>query len=78
MCFPQWRPILYLGVQNDQKSTIQSQMKKNPLIWDIRPIKEDLLDYAAQDVLYLPLLHDWMKEQLEQEGVDPLIVFDES
>jgi len=49
---------LYLDVQNDQKSAIQTKMKKNPFIWETRPLSDDMIDYAAQDVLYLPLLHD--------------------
>lgn len=37
----------YLDVQNDQKSSIQSKMKKNPFIWEARPLEEDMIDYAA-------------------------------
>jgi ribonuclease D len=36
--------------------------------WSMRPLTKDMLDYAAQDTMYLPGLRDALKAQLEQKG----------
>jgi ribonuclease D len=36
--------------------------------WSMRPLTKDMLDYAAQDTMYLPALRDELKAQLEQKG----------
>jgi ribonuclease D len=36
--------------------------------WSMRPLTKDMLDYAAQDTMYLPALRDELKSQLEQKG----------
>jgi ribonuclease D len=36
--------------------------------WSMRPLTRDMLDYAAQDTMYLPALRDELKARLEQKG----------
>jgi len=36
--------------------------------WSMRPLTRDMLDYAAQDTMYLPGLRDELKSQLEKKG----------
>jgi ribonuclease D len=36
--------------------------------WSMRPLTRDMLDYAAQDTMYLPALRDELKAQLERKG----------
>ena len=36
--------------------------------WSMRPLTEDMLDYAALDTMYLPDLRDRLKEALEKAG----------
>jgi ribonuclease D len=36
--------------------------------WSMRPLTRDMLDYAAQDTMYLPALRDELKAQLEKKG----------
>ena len=36
--------------------------------WCRRPLAPDLLEYAAQDVIWLPALHDHLSEQLDQHN----------
>ncbi|CAE7527418.1 PAN1 [Symbiodinium natans] len=39
-------------------------MNSDPNIWFYRPMQEDLLTYASQDVMYLPLLHRRLCDEL--------------
>lgn len=36
--------------------------------WSLPPLSESQLDYAADDVIYLPRMYRHMKEQLESQG----------
>jgi ribonuclease D len=36
--------------------------------WSMRPLTRDMLDYAAQDTMYLPALRDELKARLEQKN----------
>jgi ribonuclease D len=36
--------------------------------WSMRPLTADMLDYAAQDTMYLPALRDELKRELEAKG----------
>ncbi|CAJ1406680.1 unnamed protein product [Effrenium voratum] len=53
-----------LKLENEKETSLGQRMKKDPNIWFYRPMKEDLLTYAAQDVMYLPLLHRRLCDQL--------------
>jgi ribonuclease D len=50
----------YFGVKLDKKHQRAD--------WSMRPLTRDMLDYAAQDTMYLPGLRDEMKAQLEKKG----------
>lgn len=47
----------YLDRQNTCKDAIQYQMKENRKFWDKRPLTEEMIKYAGQDVIYLPYLY---------------------
>jgi predicted RNA-binding protein with RPS1 domain len=48
----------YLNKANDQKDFIQKEMRTNKQFWEIRPLSKEMLDYASQDVIYLPVLYN--------------------
>src|SRR3954465_9153521 len=50
----------YFGVKLDKKHQRAD--------WSMRPLTRDMLDYAAQDTMYLPGLRDELKSQLEKKG----------
>lgn len=47
----------YLDRSNDYKDIIQNEMKNDRLFWEKRPLTEEMLKYASQDVIYLPYLY---------------------
>lgn len=53
-------------------------MKKNANFWDKRPLTVDMIDYAAQDVLYLPSLHNVLSQDAIAEGVEYQTILDEA
>ncbi len=50
----------YFGVKLDKKHQRAD--------WSMRPLTQDMLDYAAQDTLYLLGLRDRLKDELERAG----------
>lgn len=46
-----------LHLENVQQRPMHQQMNADPNVWFYRPFGPDLITYAAQDVMYLPLLH---------------------
>ncbi|CAE7299602.1 unnamed protein product [Symbiodinium sp. CCMP2592] len=53
-----------LQLENEKQTPLHKRMKSDPNIWFYRPMQEDLLAYATQDVMYLPLLHRRLCDQL--------------
>lgn len=54
----------YLGaeVQNSYKKDISHQMKLDETFWHtVRPLSEEMLEYAAQDVIFLPRVYEKMQ-----------------
>ena len=54
----------YLGaeVQNTNKKAISKQMKLDDTFWHtVRPLSEQMLEYAAQDVIFLPMVYEKMQ-----------------
>lgn len=47
----------YLNRSNDFKDIIQTEMQNDKNFWDKRPLTDDMLTYASQDVIYLPYLY---------------------
>jgi ribonuclease D len=39
------------------KSKISDEMHADPEYWDHRPLTSDMVEYAAQDVVYLPKMY---------------------
>merc|ERR1719409_2463349 len=53
-----------MELQNEQQVSLRQRMQEDPNIWFYRPMEEELRAYAAQDVMYLPLLFERMCEML--------------
>ena len=76
--FDTHRAALLLGFQqlSLEKMILQFvgiDLKKNKKIqrshWDNRPLTEEQLEYAAQDVVYLPMLYDKQSAELDLKGL---------
>jgi ribonuclease D len=52
----------------EQFFSIRLDKKHQRADWSMRPLTTDMLDYAAQDTMYLPALRDELKAQLERKG----------
>ena len=55
-----------MNVNNDKKNVIQSQMKNDNMFWNQRPLTIEMMEYAGQDVIYLPDLFLNMVKRLNQ------------
>merc|ERR1712216_994647 len=53
-----------LNLHNDQQLPLGKRMKDDPNLWFYRPMHPDLTAYAAQDVMYLPLLQRRLCDRL--------------
>jgi len=47
----------YMKVENTMKTEMNSQMTSDPEFWYQRPLTYAMLEYAAQDVIYLPEMY---------------------
>lgn len=54
----------YLGVEFEKQKKLQRSR------WDLRPLKEEQLKYAALDTAYLPDLYLRLRKELKQAGRD--------
>ena len=52
----------------DQYFGVKLDKKHQRADWSMRPLTRDMLDYAAQDTMYLTGLRDELKAQLEKKG----------
>lgn len=46
-----------LKLENEHQLPLGKMMQDDPNIWFYRPLQPELIAYATQDVMYLPLLH---------------------
>lgn len=46
-----------LKLENEGQHPMAERMKEDPNLWFYRPLPEEMLSYAVQDAMYLPLLH---------------------
>jgi len=62
----------YTGQVNTKKDEINSQMQNNPDFWEQRPLTQAMIQYAAQDVQYLPLVYEKMRRMdvFDKEIID--------
>eukprot|EP00347_Sterkiella_histriomuscorum_P018188 403346454 len=60
----------YIQVENDQKETICSYMKKEPGFWWQRPLSQIMQEYAAQDVIFLPSVYGTMMRNFFLENLN--------
>lgn len=68
----------YLNKMNTCKDFIQSKMKENKYFWDIRPLTEEMIKYAGQDVLYLPYLYQTSCFLFDEIGSEMPDIFGEA
>ena len=59
----------YLDVINTKKVEMSYNMKNNDEFWEIRPLTADMIDYATQDVIYLPKVYTKMQNLYFKETV---------
>ena len=50
--------VKMLGFGNQGSKAVGDQMRSDPQIWFYRPISQDLIEYAVQDVVHLPALRE--------------------
>ena len=46
------------------KIKISDEMQADPDLWDNRPLSKEMVEYAAQDVIYLPKMYQIFTELL--------------
>lgn len=56
----------YLKTQNSMKEKISVEMNMNPELWEQRPLKATMLEYASQDVVYLSSIYNIFKRKLSK------------
>lgn len=56
----------YLNTENAAKSEISDEMKCNLEFWDQRPLTRVMIDYASEDVAYLPKMYELFKQKLKR------------
>lgn len=62
----------YLGKVNSKKDEINIAMQNNEEFWEQRPLTPSMIQYAAQDVQYLPQVYEKMRgmDVFDKEIVD--------
>jgi len=62
----------YLDKTNEKKDEINSAMQNNEQFWETRPLSHSMIQYAAQDVQFLPLVYERMRKMdvFDKEIVD--------
>jgi exonuclease 3'-5' domain-containing protein 1 len=53
----------YIDVTHTKKRVIADQMRDNDSFWERRPLNKDMIQYATQDVLYLPQVYQRMQSE---------------
>jgi ribonuclease D len=56
----------YLNFNHSMKNELHNDMKNDPYFWKKRPITEKMLDYTADDVLYLDKIYSIIKTNCEK------------
>ena len=59
-----WLLKKYLNTENAMKSEISDEMKSNIEFWDKRPLTDVMIEYASEDVVYLPTIYTFFKQKL--------------
>lgn len=57
---------IYLSTENSMKSKISDEMKADPEFWDQRPLTSEMIEYASQDVAYLPKMYSVFQELMSR------------
>lgn len=65
-------------MQNDKKDYVSGLMNADPEVWNRRPLSDEMIDYAAQDVMYLPWLMTQLVEKLEKCFIAPELVISQA
>ena len=48
---------MYIDITHTKKHEISAKMKYDDEFWERRPLSSDMIDYATQDVIYLPMVY---------------------
>jgi ribonuclease D len=48
---------IYIDVIHTKKQEIQAIMRNDDEFWEWRPLSSDMIEYATQDVISLPLVY---------------------
>lgn len=59
----------YLNTENMMKSEISDEMASNLDFWEQRPLTREMVNYASQDVMYLPSIYSIFKHQMKRSVV---------
>lgn len=52
----------YIGKINEKKDEINSAMQNDEQFWEKRPLTPAMIQYASQDVQYLPQVYEKMRK----------------
>ena len=66
----------YLQKSNTQKDSVSKLMSSNPLYWDKRPLTKTMIEYASQDVVYLPNIYYILRNKMSRSEL--IEVFEKS
>jgi len=56
----------YLDAENTMKTAISDEMNVNPEFWHQRPLSDEMIEYASQDVMYLPQMYKVFQEKMSR------------
>lgn len=56
----------YIDVTHTKKHEISAKMRNDDSFWEKRPLTHEMIDYATQDVIYLPLVYQKMHQDYGQ------------
>jgi stage III sporulation protein AA len=59
------------GFNHELKKTIHDSYAKDPALWSRRPLTEEKIEYAAQDVVHLLDVYKNLKKEIEEATVNP-------
>ena len=55
------------GFDHELKTTMKTNYRSDPALWTRRPLTEDMIEYAACDVVNLATVYNKLKEDIEKE-----------
>jgi ribonuclease D len=62
----------YLNKENAKKAEISGEMTNNLEFWDQRPLSLAMVEYASQDVIYLPNVYHIFKSKMRRSLISEI------